>query len=281
MELVALPALTDNYIWMIHNGQQALVVDPGDATVVIAALQSQHLQLAAVFITHRHADHTHGLMALHHWHHQRQGKQHSKESQNMAALAVYGPSKSEIAGVTHKVQEGDALAVLGLDWLVWDTPGHTADHIVYMTKDAKKTSAHLPCTGQLVFCADTLFSAGCGRIFDGNADDFAASLRRLSELPLDTCLCPTHEYTASNLQFAAAVEPDNPDIATAIEWADAQRSQGLATLPTTVAHEKLINPFIRTQHPAVIAQALAHGADNDSHPSVFKALRRWKDHFQS
>lgn len=262
---------------MIHDGQQALVVDPGDATAVIPTLQSQHLQLAAVFITHRHADHTHGLMALHDWHHKQQGKQ----GQDLAGLTVYGPSKSEIAGVTHHVQEGDTLQVLGLDWLVWDTPGHTADHIIYLTKDATAASAKLPCAGQLVFCADTLFSAGCGRIFDGKAEDFAASVRRLSELPLDTCLCPTHEYTASNLQFAATVEPDNPDIAKAIEWVDAQRSQGLATLPTTVAHEKLINPFIRTQHPAVIAQALAHGADNDSHTSVFTALRRWKDHFQS
>jgi len=256
---------------MIHDGQQALVVDPGDATPVMTALQSQHLQLAAVFITHRHADHTHGLMALQHWHREQHGKN----------LTVYGPSKSQIEGVTQQVREGDIVHALGLDWLVWDTPGHTADHIMFLTKDANQAAAHLPCPGLLVFCADTLFSAGCGRIFDGDAVDFAHSVRRLSELPLDTCLCPTHEYTASNLQFAAAVEPQNPDIARAITWTHAQRAQGLATLPTTVAREKLINPFIRTQYPTVIAQALAHGATNDSHTSVFTALRRWKDQFQS
>lgn len=253
---------------MIHDGQQALVVDPGDATVVITALQAHRLQLAAVFITHRHADHTHGLPTLHDWHREHHHK----------ALTVYGPSTGQITGVTHPVKEGDVVPVLGLDWLVWDTPGHTADHIIYLTQQA---SALLPCPGQLVFCADTLFSAGCGRIFDGTAEDFAVSVNRLSELPLDTCLCPTHEYTASNLKFAAAVEPDNLDIAQTMAWAATQNAQGLATLPTTVAREKLINPFIRTQHKAVIVQALAHGAEDDSHTSVFKALRRWKDHFQS
>jgi len=139
----------------------------------------------------------------------------------------------------------------------------------------------LPCPQGLVFCGDTLFSAGCGRLYDGTHEQLADSLLRLSELPPDTWLCPTHEYTLDNLMFAAAVEPLNPDIAQARADCTALRSQHRATLPTTVGKELRINPFIRTRTPAVIKQGLAHGAPDTTHTAVFTALRLWKNQFTS
>lgn len=269
MELVALPAFTDNYIWMIHNGQRAMVVDPGDATVVIEALQAHQLSLDAILVTHRHADHTHGLMTLHAW--------HKSQNPHASPLPVYGPTLEAIEGVTHTVGEGDSVHCLGLDWAVWDTPGHTAGHITYMALPQEG----LPCPQGLVFCGDTLFSAGCGRLYDGTHEQLACSLQRLSELPADTWLCPTHEYTLDNLMFAAAVEPYNPDIAQAQADCAALRNKQQPTLPTTVGKELRINPFIRTQYPAVIKQGQAHGASDTSHTAVFTALRLWKNHFTS
>jgi hydroxyacylglutathione hydrolase len=262
MELVALPAFTDNYIWMIHNGENAIVVDPGDATVVISALQAHQLSLEAILVTHRHADHTHGLPALH---------------AMFGGLPVYGPAHETILGVTHFMAEGDQFTALGLQWAVWDTPGHTAGHITYMAPSQEG----LPCPQGLVFCGDTLFSAGCGRLYDGTHAQLANSLQRLSSLPAQTWLCPTHEYTVSNLMFAAAVEPHNPAIAQAHQRSAAQRQAGQPTLPTTVEQENSINPFVRTHQSAVIAQALAHGATDASPVAVFTALRLWKDQFTS
>lgn len=261
MELVALPAFTDNYIWMIHNGHRAIVVDPGDATVVIKALESRQLSLDAILVTHRHADHTHGIMPLLAW----------------QPAPVYGPALEPIEGVTHQVGEGFTFRALGLEWTVWDTPGHTAGHITYMTPPQEG----LPCPQGLVFCGDTLFSAGCGRLYDGTHEQLANSLKRLSELPPETWLCPTHEYTLDNLMFAAAVEPHNPDIAQTRADSQALRSKHLPTLPTTVDKELRINPFIRTHCPAVIEQGLAHGATDTNHTAIFTALRLWKNRFTS
>lgn len=254
---------------MIHDRRHALVVDPGDATVVIKALQSHQLSLAAILVTHRHADHTHGIQPLISWHMTRPGID--------LPPPVYGPTQEAIEGVTHPVGEGFAFDALGLHWTVWDTPGHTAGHITYMAP----AQEGLPCPQGLVFCGDTLFSAGCGRLYDGTHAQLADSLKRLAELPPDTWLCPTHEYTLDNLMFAAAVEPHNPDIAQVRADCLALRSKLQPTLPTTVSRELRINPFIRTHSPAVIEQGLAHGATDTSHRAVFTALRMWKNLFTS
>ncbi len=258
MNLLALPAFTDNYIWMIHNGQQALVIDPGDAAPVKEALQLHGLTLTAILVTHRHPDHTGGIRALQSGH-----------------IPVYGPRHEPINGVTHRMGEGDSLVWNGLQIAVWDTPGHTAGHILYMV-DWASEPVQRPATA---FVGDTLFSAGCGRLFDGTMAQLHASLERLSKLPSDTEVCPTHEYTLSNLRFAQAVEPSNTNVAAHMARCTALRAQHLPTLPTTVHLERAINPFLRCTEPEVVSSALQHGAQDTSPSAVFAALREWKNTF--
>jgi hydroxyacylglutathione hydrolase len=259
MKLLALPAFTDNYIWMISDGRQALVVDPGDATPVLQALQDHQLSLAAILVTHRHLDHTGGLAAL----------------RPVLQGPVYGPRHEAIDGLDIPVGEGDRFEALGLQFETWDTPGHTAGHVSYLALPAQG----MPWPQTLVFCGDTLFSAGCGRLFDGTAEQLLHSLDRLAALPADTWLCPTHEYTVSNLRFASAADPGNPDVAEALNQSLALRARGEFTLPTQVARERQINPFLRCRQPTVVAQALKQGAPDASALSVFTTLRQWKNHY--
>lgn len=261
MKLLALPAFTDNYIWMISDGTRAVVVDPGDAAPVLQALQDQRLSLAAILVTHRHPDHTAGLPAL----------------RPLLEGPVYGPRHEPIEGIDIHVGEGDTLQALGLNFQVWDTPGHTAGHVSYLALPAEG----MPWPQTLVFCGDTLFSAGCGRLFDGTAAQLHHSLDRFAGLPADTWLCPTHEYTVSNLRFASAAEPGNQHVLEALNQSLALRARGEFTLPTTVGRELQINPFLRCRQPTVVAQALKQGAPDASALSVFTTLRQWKNHYQA
>jgi len=254
--LIALPAFTDNYIWMIHDGHQAVVVDPGDAAPVLAALAAQGLQLAAILVTHHHADHVGGVDAL---------RPHLKGP-------VYGPAHEAIPLPFVPLVEGQHVGVLGLDFEVIDVPGHTAGHIAYVQCGV----AERP----ILFCGDTLFSAGCGRLFEGTPAQMAASLAKLNALPGDAQVCCTHEYTLSNLRFAAAVEPANADIAAAIASGQHLREDGRPTLPSSIAQERRINPFLRCTEPAVVASARLQGASNDDSVAVFAALREWKNRFR-
>jgi len=265
MKLVALPAFTDNYIWMIHNGVDAFVVDPGDATPVLAALQAHGLSLQGILVTHHHPDHVGGLAEL--------KRQRSHELQGR----VYGPALARHPDVDIPVHEGNTLNLLGVPIQVLDTPGHTANHVSYLLAWPEGEQAGRP----HLFCGDTLFSAGCGRIFDGTPEQFSPTLARLGSLPPDTAVCCTHEYTLSNLAFAAAVEPDNVAIAHARTRCEALRAQGLPTLPAVLADELEINPFLRCHQPTVIAQALAQGAADASPLSVFTQLRQWKNQFKA
>lgn len=258
MKLIALPAFTDNYIWMLHDGQQALVVDPGDATPVQEALRALELDLTAILVTHHHPDHIGGLKAL-----------------QEADVAIHGPADERIDAINHVVGEGDELTWNGLRLQVMATPGHTRSHLSYLLPAGLGDSDHHP----LVFCGDTLFSAGCGRVFDGTVEQLYDSLVRLASLPDDTRICATHEYTVSNLRFAQAVEPNNPDLGRHMAHCEALRARELPTLPSTMRTERLINPFLRCTQSEVVASALEHGA-TDAHPrSVFVALRQWKNHF--
>ncbi len=243
---------------MIHDGQNALVVDPGDAAPVKEALQLHGLTLTAILVTHFHPDHTGGLATL-----------------QSSDIPVYGPRSEDIAGVTHPVGEGDELAWSSLRFRVWDTPGHTAGHIAYLADDARESSPW-PLTA---FVGDTLFSGGCGRVFNGTIEQLFASLTRLGNLPGSTRVCPTHEYTLSNLRFAQAVEPSNTNLAAHMARCQALRAQHQPTLPTSTRLEKDINPFLRCTELEVVSSAQQHGARDTSPMAVFAALRQWKNTF--
>lgn len=256
MNLLALPAFADNYIWMLHDGRDALVVDPGDEAPVQAALDAHGLRLAAILVTHHHADHTGGVDAL-------RARLHGP---------VYAPAGEVTPEPNVPLADGDVIEVLGRRFAVIEVPGHTAGHIAYLEQDAGDAP--------LLFCGDTLFSAGCGRLFEGTAAQMHASLSRLAALPGGTRVCCTHEYTLSNLRFAAAVEPANAERIAHQAWCESERAAGRPTLPSRIARERQINPFLRCAEPAVMAAARARGAAGDDGPAVFAALRRWKDEFR-
>lgn len=256
MKLVALPAFTDNYIWMIHDGRQALVVDPGEATPVADALQTQGLRLTGILVTHHHGDHVGGLAEL----------------RSVLDGCVYGPAHEDIPGPCVPLNEGDEAAWNGLRFRVIDVPGHTAGHIAYWCDDLDGVP--------VLFCGDTLFSAGCGRLFEGTPAQMHASLAKLASLPPATRVCCAHEYTLSNLRFARAVEPDNADIARHVAHCEAVRTRGEPTLPSSVGLESRINPFLRCDHPAVVARMRSRGAAVDTPVSVLAALRQWKNEFR-
>ena len=256
MNLIALPAFSDNYIWMFHDGRQAVVVDPGESAPVLAALAANHLTLAAILVTHHHADHVGGVDALRpHLH-----------------GPVYGPKRERIPSPYVPLNDGERIEVLGLHFEAIDVPGHTSGHIAYY---AGATAGAAP----LLFCGDTLFSGGCGRLFEGTPAQMQASLSRLAELPGATRVCCGHEYTLSNLRFARAVEPGNRDVATYTAWCETQRAEGNPTLPSSIARERQINPFLRCDVPDVARCARAHGAASDDPATVLAALRQWKNDF--
>lgn len=257
MNLQALPAFNDNYIWLLHDDRRAIVVDPGDAAPVAAALDAGGLALAAILVTHHHADHVGGVAAL----------------RSRLQGAVYGPAREAIAQPFLPLTDGDCVDVLGLRLSVIDVPGHTAGHIAY----------YLPAhAGQspLLFCGDTLFSGGCGRLFEGTPAQMHQSLSRLAALPSDTRVCCAHEYTESNLRFAHAVEPANAALGRYMLACRALRADGRPTLPSTIAQERAINPFMRCDAPDVVSAALVHGAADGSGPAVLGALREWKNQFR-
>lgn len=256
MTLTALPALADNYIWMHHDGHQAFVVDPGEPTPVIEALDARQLTLAAILVTHHHADHVGGVDAL----------------RGRLQGLVYGPEREQIPGPYVALRGGDSVDVLGLHFDVIDVPGHTSGHIAYFYAGGLEAP--------ILFCGDTLFSAGCGRLFEGTPAQMHESLSLLADLPGNTRVCCGHEYTLSNLKFARSVEPANSDVTDYIAWCEAQRRQGRPTLPSSIARERQVNPFLRCTEASVALSAQAHGANSDAPVAVLAALRQWKNHFQ-
>ncbi|WP_454909291.1 hydroxyacylglutathione hydrolase [Variovorax gossypii] len=259
MTLVPLPAFADNYIWMLHDGSHAIVVDPGDAQPVFDALARHKLQLAAILVTHHHADHTGGVGALH----------------AATGAAVRGPAHERIPEPYTPLVQGDVAEALGLRFEVIDVPGHTAGHIAYFLPAA-------PSQAPLLFCGDTLFSGGCGRLFEGTPAQMLASLDALAALPGDTRVCCAHEYTLSNLRFALAVEPANADLTHYNARCESLRAQGQPTLPSQLATERLINPFLRSREATVLRAVRAHAelAADAAEADVFAALRQWKNDFR-
>jgi hydroxyacylglutathione hydrolase len=255
MKLIPIPAFNDNYIWMLHDAHHALVVDPGDAQPVRDALAQHQLTLGAILVTHHHGDHTDGV----------------DELRQATGARVFGPAKEDMPEPLQRLQEGALLDLLGLKFRVLDVPGHTAGHIAYF--------AEVPGDAPLLFCGDTLFSAGCGRLFEGTAAQMLDSLTRLAGLPDATRVCCAHEYTLSSLRFALAVEPDNADTLAYQACALGLRQGGLPTLPSSIALEKAVNPFLRSHLPGVSAAVKQFDATALGPVSVFAALRSWKDKF--
>ncbi len=247
-----LAAFRDNYIWLIACGDSAVVVDPGDAAPVEAVLAETGLRLRAILVTHHHADHQGGVAHL----------------ATRFGAAVYGPAAESITGLDHPLRGGERIVIEGIDiaFDVLAVPGHTLGHLAYLA-------------GNRLFPGDTLFGAGCGRLFEGTPAQMAASLARLAALPDDTEVYCAHEYTEMNLRFAAAVEPENPAIRQRVQAVAALRSQGAPTLPSTIGLERATNPFLRCREPGVIAAARRHDPSAQDEVSVFAAIRRWRNEF--
>lgn len=254
LSVLTIPAFKDNYIWLIKDSQsqRCIIVDPGDATPVLAILEAQELTIEAIILTHHHYDHIDGVAAL---------------LANNPDIKVY--CKNPLFEKVHLVDEGDQLNFFDnkLTLNVWQVAGHTLDHVVYFNE-------------HMLFCGDTLFSAGCGRLFEGSAQQMFSALTRIASLDEQTKVYCAHEYTQNNLIFALHVDPQNPALLTYIKHVSKLRQQGLPSLPTSIACEKLINPFLRTfdesivnQLQNILAQPVLPGEQ------CFEILRAYKDRF--
>lgn len=249
-------ALKDNYIWLITRPgkKHAIAVDPGEASLLLETLKTKDIILEAVLLTHHHHDHIAGTSDL----------------LKHFSIPVYGPAGENIAIVTHPLQENDIVSLLHLEinFQIFDIPGHTRGHIAYFGDN-------------MLFCGDTLFTGGCGRLFEGTATQLFHSLKKLAALPEETQIYCGHEYTLSNLRFAQCVEPDNSDIKERYALTEKLRMKGLPSVPSTLAVEKLTNPFLRCHTPQVqasVEKATGHLLENEA--TVFKLLRQWKDSFK-
>lgn len=261
MEILAItpiPAFADNYLWLLSRGRHAVIVDPGDAAPVLRELDARALTLAAILVTHHHPDHIGGLGAL---------------RERFPGIPVYGPAAEArtIRALTVELRESDRVLLpeLGLSLETWEVPGHTLGHIAFVGPG-------------FVLCGDTLFSAGCGRLFEGTPAQMHASLARLASLPPETRVYCTHEYTLSNLAFALAVEPGRPELVAEVARVRALRARGEPSLPSSIGHERKINPFLRLTAESVIAALAQHSnMAVSSEINTFTNLRRWKDGFRA
>lgn len=248
-----LTAFRDNYIWLVSDSHgRCVAVDPGDPVVTMLALEQLRLELVALLITHHHHDHTGGIIHL----------------RSRFNIPVYGPSRESIPGVTHPLCEGDHFSILdNVEFVVTDVPGHTRGHIAFSTNN------HM-------FLGDTLFGAGCGRLFDGTATELYTSLNKVAALPTSTLVYCAHEYTAANLDFAVLVAPDNDAINKRRSRTQEMRAIGQATVPLTLGEEMLTNPFLRCHLPEIQRVVQTQRDPSVTTPlEVFTALRRWKDEF--
>lgn len=252
-----LPAFSDNYLWLVDRGGHAAVVDPGDAEPVLKALAGRRLQLDAILVTHHHGDHVGGVEKL----------------RAQTGATVYGPRRERIDGIDVALAEGERVTVLDTVFSVIEVPGHTAGHIAYFTDDLDPP---------VLFCGDTLFGCGCGRLFEGTPTQMLGSLDRLASLPGETRVYCAHEYTLANIRFALAVEPGNADLQLRARDASAQRERGEPTLPSTIGLELQTNPFMRSDANAVRDAAIAHAGAPAirSRTDVFATLRAWKNDFR-
>jgi hydroxyacylglutathione hydrolase len=253
----AIPILADNYAWALVDGVEAIVIDPGESAPVEAWLDARSLTLGAVMLTHHHGDHIEGMPAL---------------LDRWPQADTFGPNDRRIAGIDFPVARGDCIHPAGESSPAFDVleiPGHTSSHIAFHGHG-------------LVFCGDTLFSAGCGRMFEGSAGQMLDSLDALAALPAETRVCCGHEYTAANCAFAVVADPDNSELLGFREKTQAMRREGRPTLPSTIALERAVNPFLRIDTRGVRDTLIGNGLlhEHASRSEAFAALRGWKDTFR-
>ena len=258
MNLIPLPAFSDNYIWMWHNDSHAVVVDPGDAAPVLQVLQDKHLKLSAILVTHHHADHVGGVAQL----------------QQATGAIIYAPANEDIGLACTPCSQDQIFNLLGCPIRVIELPGHTSGHIAFFIDQ------HFQQPTPIVFCGDTLFSAGCGRIFEGTPAQMLNSLDKLAQLPNQTLVCCAHEYTLSNMKFAAAVDPENIDLLTTQKKCIHLREHKLPTLPSNIELEKKINPFLRSRTQPLIDSITKAFPQAQTEIERFAALREWKNQFK-
>ena len=241
---------------MLHDGQKALVVDPGDSAPVLKALESENVSLDAILVTHHHSDHTGGIAFL----------------REATQAKVFGPALEDIPEPLERLQGGETIKVLGLDWQVMWVPGHTRGHLAYFSRMGLESP--------ILFCGDTLFSAGCGRLFEGTAQQMLTSLEALAALPNATRVCCTHEYTLSNLRFAKTVDPENATLKAYDKECQSVRTSGLPTLPSTIGLEKQINPFLRSSQKDIVNAVRQYDPSGFAKSGCFATLRQWKNEYR-
>lgn len=255
-----IPAFRDNYLWLICRDRQAVVVDPGDAQPVLNALEKLGLELETILVTHHHPDHTGGIATL----------------KLRTGARVIGPQSDRIPQIEQTVRDGETISVLGLRAKIIAVPGHTLDHIAYYFPEVVENNICAP----RLFCGDTLFAGGCGRLFEGSPSQMRSSLEKLRALPADTRLYCAHEYTLSNLSFSAAVEPDSIAIAERLASTRSLRARNQPTVPSVLEEELQTNPFLRFDKTDVIRAAEAQlGRPCSNADEVFGTIRQWKDNF--
>jgi hydroxyacylglutathione hydrolase len=255
IKIEAIPTFQDNYVWAIHNGRSAILVDPGEAAPILAWLKHRDMTALAILVTHHHHDHVGGIAEL----------------LDQQAIPVYGPARGAVESA--HVGEGAALSFAGIDMVfkVIETPGHTLDHVCYVARDTHTQQTHL-------FCGDTLFSCGSGRLFEGTPSEMYTSLTRLAQLPDDTQVYCAHEYTLANIAFALEAEPDNAALHARHAEALALRKLGQPTLPVSIAQERHTNPFLRCDLPGLVEAASQHVKSRlKPGAETFAAVRAWKD----
>lgn len=253
LTVTAIPAFSDNYIWLLTTGgAQCAVVDPGDADPVLRALRRESLQLSTILLTHHHADHIGGVRGL----------------VAASGARVFGPREERIPGIDREVGAGDRVELpdLDLSFEVVEVPGHTATHIAYHGHGC-------------LFCGDTLFSVGCGRLFEGSPQQMQQSLDKLAALPPATRVYCAHEYTLANCDFALEVEPDNEALLRRASAVEAARAAGRITLPSTLAEERAVNPFLRSRETTVVEAARRHDPAVEPGAPTLAAIRAWKDRY--
>jgi hydroxyacylglutathione hydrolase len=245
-------AYTDNYIWLVSTNEGSIVVDPGESKEILNLIDSNKIDLKGVLITHHHYDHTNGLLDL----------------TNKINLEVYGPKKIE--GINNIVKESDKFSLIGIDFEVIEIPGHTLDHLAFYSSNNKEP---------ILFCGDTLFAGGCGRVFEGTFEQMFKSLKKISNYPKETKIFCGHEYTISNLKFALKVDEDNKQLADEYISVKKLISSNIPSLPTDLNKELKVNPFLRCNEINIKNKVIDKFDIIDDELEIFTALRKWKDNF--